>query len=55
MMISVTSKVSCMLMRMNVITICAQALMKRGLRVHIFFLLPARIRAMRLVLVMRAE
>ena len=39
---------------MNVITTCAQALMKRGLRVMIFFLLPARILAIRLVLVTRA-
>jgi hypothetical protein len=42
-------------MRMKAITNWAQALMNLGFLVQIFFLLPARILAIRLVLVTRAE
>lgn len=55
MMIKVTTKVSCTLMRIEAMITWAQALINLGFRVQIFFLLPARMRAMRLVLVTRAE
>lgn len=54
-MMSVISRVSCTLISIKAMITWAQALMKRGFLVQIFFLLPARMRAMRLVLVTRAE
>lgn len=55
MMIRVTTRVSCTLIRIEAMITWAQALMNLGFLVQIFFLLPARMRAMRLVLVTKAE
>ena len=49
MMSSATMIPSCSSMSRKAMTNCAQADMKRGFLVQIFFLLPARIRAIRLV------
>lgn len=46
---SATMIPSCSSMRRKAMTNCAQADMKRGFLVQIFFLLPAKIRAIRLV------
>lgn len=55
MMMRVTTRVSCTLIRIEAMITWAQALMNLGFRVQIFFLLPARMRAIRLVLVTKAE